>query len=328
MSETVLVTGGAGYIGSTVCDEILKTGRRVVVVDNFCHGHRAAVPKKCCVEECSIEETDRLSKIMRSYEVYAVMHFAAFIEVGESMRHPGAFFANNTMGALSVLRAMTAAGVKRLVFSSTAAVYGLPKQVPITEDQELQPTNAYGESKLMVERMLRWFEEIHSIKSARLRYFNAAGNTPERGEDHHPESHLIPLVLQAAMGQRPHISIFGTDYATPDGTCVRDYVHILDLAQAHILALEALESRGGLVYNVGSGQGFSVRQVIEAVRQVTKCSFEVKEEGRRPGDPDFLIASSEKIRRELGWKPKYDSIEEIVDSAWQWRRRHPHGYED
>lgn len=328
MSETVLVTGGAGYIGSTVCDEILKTGRRVVVVDNFCHGHRAAVPKNCLIEECSIEETERLIDIMVRYGVKAVLNFAAFIEVGESMRDPGAFFANNTMGTLSVLRAMVKAKVDRIVFSSTAAVYGNPKKVPITEDQELDPTNAYGESKLMVERMLRWFEEIHGLKSARLRYFNAAGNTPERGEDHHPESHLIPLVLQAAMGQRSHISIFGTDYNTPDGTCVRDYVHILDLAQAHILALEALEKSGNLVYNLGSGQGFSVRQVIEAVCKVTGLDFTVKEEGRRPGDPDFLIASSEKIRRELGWKPKYDSIEAIVDSAWQWRKVHPHGYED
>lgn len=328
MQETVLVTGGAGYIGSTVCAELLKTGRRVVVVDSLCRGHIKAVPSECIFEKCSIHETDRLASIMKDNQVSAVLNFAAFIEVGESMRDPGAFFANNTAGSLSVLSAMVKAGVERIVFSSTAAVYGNPARVPITEELDKNPTNAYGESKLLVERMIRWFEELHGIRAARLRYFNAAGNTDERGEDHFPETHLIPLIIQAAMGQRDHISVFGTDYPTPDGTCVRDYVHILDLASAHILALEALEKRGGLVYNLGSGSGFSVREVIETVREVSGVNFKVCEEGRRPGDPAFLVASSDKIRSELGWKPKYDNIKDIVASAWKWRMEHPNGYED
>ena len=333
--ETVLVTGGAGYIGSTVCAELLKTGREVVVVDNFCHGHRAALPEEAIVVEDDVQNTAHMTEIMRQYEVKAVLHFAAFIEAGESMRDPGLFFHNNSFGALSIMRAMVKAEVKNLIFSSTAAVYGNPLKIPITEEESLKPINAYGESKLLVERMLGWFRDIHGFKTARLRYFNAAGNTPERGEDHHPESHLIPLVLQAALGQRPHIAIFGTDYDTPDGTCVRDYVHILDLAQAHILALEALENSGSvvkgdgdLVYNLGSGHGFSVREVIEAVREVTGIDFKVVEQARRPGDPAFLTASSDKVCRELGWKPKYDNIKDLVSSAWAWKKEHPNGYED
>ena len=328
MQETVLVAGGAGYIGSTVADELVKSGRRVVVVDNLIHGHLKAIPKECIFEKCAIQDTDRLVEIMRKYDVQAVVNFAAFIEVGESMKDPGSFFANNTFGTLSILQAMVKAQVKRIVFSSTAAVYGEPDRIPITEDLSLHPENAYGESKLLVERMLAWFEKIHGVRAARLRYFNAAGATVERGEDHHPESHLIPLIIQAAMGQRPHIAIFGSDYKTFDGTCVRDYVHILDLASAHILALEALEERGNLVYNLGSGQGFSVRQVIEATKEVSGVDFAVKEMDRRPGDPAYLIASSEKIRRELGWKPKFDDIKAIVKSAWDWRSKHPQGYED
>ena len=328
MQETVLVAGGAGYIGSTVADELVKSGRRVVVVDNLIHGHLKAIPTECIFEKCAIQDTDRLVEIMRKYDVQAVVNFAAFIEVGESMKDPGSFFANNTFGTLSILQAMVKAQVKRIVFSSTAAVYGEPDRIPITEDLSLHPENAYGESKLLVERMLAWFEKIHGVRAARLRYFNAAGATVERGEDHHPESHLIPLIIQAAMGQRPHIAIFGSDYKTFDGTCVRDYVHILDLASAHILALEALEERGNLVYNLGSGQGFSVRQVIEATKEVSGVDFAVKEMDRRPGDPAYLIASSEKIRRELGWKPKFDDIKAIVKSAWDWRSKHPQGYED
>lgn len=328
MQETVLVAGGAGYIGSTVADELVKSGRRVVVVDNLIHGHLKAIPQDCIFEKCAIQDTDRLVEIMQKYDVKAVVNFAAFIEVGESMKDPGSFFANNTFGTLSILQAMVKADVKRIVFSSTAAVYGEPDRIPITEDLSLHPENAYGESKLLVERMLAWFERIHGVRSARLRYFNAAGATVERGEDHHPESHLIPLIIQAAMGQRPYIAIFGNDYKTFDGTCVRDYVHILDLASAHILALEALEERGNLVYNLGSGQGFSVRQVIEATKEVSGVDFAVKEMDRRPGDPAYLIASSEKIRRELGWKPKFDDIKAIVKSAWEWRSQHPQGYED
>lgn len=324
--ETILVTGGAGYIGSVVSAQLLERGYRVVIVDNFCHGHRAAIPAPSIVEELDIQDTERLAQVMRQYQVGAVMHFAAFIEVGESMRQPGRYFSNNTAGALSVLQAMVQAQVERFVFSSTAAVYGNPERTPITEEMELRPTNAYGESKLLVERMLPWFERIHGLRTARLRYFNASGNTPQRGEDHHPETHLIPLIMEAALGQRPQIAIYGEDYPTPDGTCIRDYVHVCDLASAHLLALEKLRECGNLLYNLGSGQGCSVRQVIEAVRQVSGRDFKVVSQERRPGDPAVLVASSAKIRRELGWKPRFESIEEIVASAWEWKVRHPQGY--
>ena len=328
MTERVLVCGGAGYIGSTVCAELLKSGRQVIVFDNFCHGHRAAVPKKCIVVEGDIRDSACLDDAIERYKPQACMDFAAFIEVGESMRDPGLFFDNNSFGTLNLLRALARHGVDKFVFSSTAAVYGEPEQVPISEDAPLNPNNAYGESKLIVERMLAWFGRIHGLRSARLRYFNAAGNTPERGEDHRPESHLIPIMMQVALGQRPHAYIFGSDYDTPDGTCVRDYVHIEDLASAHILALEALEQRTDLVYNLGNGQGFSVREIVEALRKVTGHSIPVIESERRAGDPASLVASSERIKKELGWKPKYTDIESIVASAWEWRSRHPQGYED
>lgn len=328
MAERVLVCGGAGYIGSTVCAELVKTGREVIVLDNFCHGHRQAVPKECIVAEGDLHDSAFLDRVLSTYRPQACLDFAAFIEVGESMRDPGLFFDNNSFGTLNLLRALVRHQVDKFVFSSTAAVYGEPEEVPIREDAALRPTNAYGESKLMVERMLDWFGSIHGLKSARLRYFNAAGNTPERGEDHHPESHLIPILMQVALGQRPHAYIFGSDYPTPDGTCVRDYVHIIDLASAHILALEALEERGGLVYNLGNGQGFSVREIVEALRQVTGHSVPVIESERRAGDPAALVACSDKIKRELGWKPRYTNIQDIVASAWEWRSRHPNGYED
>lgn len=326
MASTVMVTGGAGYIGSTVCAELVNTGRRVVVVDNFCKGHREAVPKQCEIVEGAVQDGALLDEVIKKYRPEACLHFAAFIEAGESMRDPGLFFRNNSFGTLSVLEALVRGGVNKFVFSSTAAVYGTPKTVPITEDFDKHPENAYGESKLLVERMLEWFGKIHGLRSARLRYFNAAGNTPERGEDHHPESHLIPILMQVALGQREKAYIFGTDYDTPDGTCIRDYVHILDLASAHILALDALETHDSLVYNLGSGQGFSVREVVEAVRKVTGHPLPVEEQDRRPGDPAILIASSDKIKQELGWKPKFDNIEAIIESAWHWRSRHPNGY--
>lgn len=326
--ETVLVTGGAGYIGSNICAELIKNNYRVVVADSLIHGHRAAVPEECAFEKLSVSDTEALAGIMHRYVVDAVVHTAAFIEAGESMHDPGSFFYNNTAGSLSVLQAMVKAGVKRIVFSSTAAVYGSPERLPITEDMPLHPENAYGESKLLVERMLAWFERIHGLRAARLRFFNASGASPERGEDHRPETHLIPLVIQAAMKKRPYISVFGSDYKTADGTCVRDYVHILDLASAHLLALEALKERGGLFYNLGSGQGFSVKEIIDTVREVSQRDFEVRMLDRRPGDPDILIASSDKIRRELGWKPRFDSIKAIVRSAWNWHIAHPDGYGD
>ena len=328
MTDAVLVCGGAGYIGSTVGAELVKTGRKVIVLDNFCHGHRQAVHPNCEVVEGDIRDSACLDMVMEKYHPQAVMHFAAFIEVGESMTDPGSFFDNNSFGALNVLRAMVRHNIDKFVFSSTAAVYGQPDVVPIDENSPLKPTNAYGESKLLVERMLEWFGKVHGVRSARLRYFNAAGNTPERGEDHHPESHLIPILMQVALGQRPHAYIFGNDYDTLDGTCVRDYVHILDLASAHILALEELEKREQLVYNLGNGKGFSVRQIVEALRQVTGHPVPVVDSARRAGDPATLVASSERIKKELGWKPRFDTIESIVESAWAWRKDHPNGYGD
>jgi UDP-glucose 4-epimerase len=257
------------------------------------------------------------------------MHFAAWIEAGESMKDPGRFFRNNTANALTLLESMIAHGVMRFVFSSTAALFGNPERTPIAEDDPLRPTNAYGESKLLVEQMLNWFHRIHGLSVARLRYFNAAGATPERGEAHSPESHLIPLVLQVAAGKRKSISIFGTDYPTHDGTCVRDYIHISDLASAHLLALNALASKSqptSLAYNLGNGKGFSVREVIDAARRITGHPIAAVESPRREGDPAVLVASSDKIRRELGWTPQYPNLESIIQSAWDWSQRNPEGY--
>lgn len=329
MSKTVLVVGGAGYIGSTVSAGLQRVGRPVVVLDDFSKGHRQALPQGCRVVEGSVHDGALLDRVMQEHRPQAVLHFAAFIEAGESMREPGRFFRNNTFGTLSLLESMVRNDVRTLVFSSTAAVYGTPGRVPITEEAPLVPTNAYGESKLMVERMLDWFGRLHGVRSASLRYFNAAGNTPERGEDHSPETHLIPILLEVALGQRPHAAIYGTDYPTPDGTCVRDYIHVQDLASAHLLALEALERPecpARLIYNLGNGQGFSVRQVVETVRRVTGHAVPVVEAPRRPGDPPMLVAASQKIRRELGWEPRFPTLEEIVATAWEWRSRHPRGY--
>jgi UDP-glucose 4-epimerase len=256
------------------------------------------------------------------------MHFAALIEAGESMKSPERFFRNNTANTLSLLEAMLCAGVQKFVFSSTAAVYGDPETSPIREEAALRPTNAYGESKLLVERMLEWMNRIHGLRYASLRYFNAAGATAELGEAHEPETHLIPLVLQAAAGARGTISIFGTDYPTSDGTCVRDYIHVSDLAEAHWLALQALQNREKLVFNLGNGTGFSVRQVIDVARRVTGRAISVTECPRRAGDPAVLVASSDKIRLELGWRPVYGSLEAIIRSAWEWHQRYPAGYKD
>jgi len=267
-----------------------------------------------------------LEGLLRSRAPDAVMHFAALIEAGESMQVPERYFRNNTASTLTLLEAMLACGPKRLVFSSTAALYGNPERTPIEETDALRPTNAYGESKLLVEQMLEWLNRIHGLRYASLRYFNAAGAEGELGEDHRPESHLIPLTLKVALGLRDHIAIFGTDYPTPDGTCVRDYIHVSDLASAHLLALEALEQRSRLIYNLGNGRGFSVREVIEEARAVTGHPIPAVESPRRIGDPEVLVASSRKIQQELGWKPQYPDLRSIVSSAWEWYRRHPNGY--
>lgn len=333
--ETYLVTGGAGFVGSTVARELVRAGHRVVVCDDLSKGHREALPPQVELVVADLSDRTALDRLLTTHRVDAVLHFAAFIEAGESMHEPERFFRNNTANTLNLLEAMLAHGVRRFVFSSTAALYGDPERTPIEETDRLAPTNAYGESKLLVERVLDWYYRLHGLRSASLRYFNAAGAPDEHGEDHSPETHLIPLVLQVALGKRATISIYGTDYPTPDGTCVRDYVHVLDLASAHLLALDALRrdehddpelKRGRLIYNLGNGQGFSVREVIDVARQVTGHAIPAIETERRAGDPAILVASSAKIRRELGWTPRFPDLEQIVSSAWGWHRARPGGY--
>jgi UDP-glucose 4-epimerase len=323
----VLVTGGAGYIGSVVAGQLLGVGHQVTIIDNLSRGHRQAVPKGAELVIGDLADREKLAALFRSHHFEAVLHFAAFIEAGESMKFPETFFRNNTANTLGVLEVMLGASVNRFVFSSTAALYGNPTRTPIQEEDALQPTNAYGESKLLVERMLEWFHRIHGLRYASLRYFNAAGAAaPDRGEAHQPESHLVPRIMKVALGQEERIELFGTDYPTPDGTCVRDYVHVSDLAEAHLLALNTLERSGRLIYNLGNGQGFSVREVIEGVRRVTGRAIPVVESPRRAGDPAVLIASSEKIRRELNWKPQFPELDAILTSAWLWHKNHPQGY--
>lgn len=322
----VFVSGGVGYIGSVVVARLLQAGHEVVVYDNLSKGKRGALSRGSKLVIGDIADASALDAALTGGGFDAVMHFAASIEAGESMQVPEKYFGNNTAGTLVLLQAVLRHKIQRFVFSSTAALYGEPKRTPIQEDDELNPTNAYGESKLLVERMLTWFNRIHGLRYASLRYFNAAGATAELGEVHEPETHLIPLILQVAQGRRAHISIFGTDYPTSDGTCIRDYIHVLDLADAHLLALEALGESSRLIYNLGNGRGFSVRQVIEAARSVTGLPIPAVESPRRPGDPAILVASSEKIIRELGWKPRHSELETIISSAWQWFQKHPQGY--
>jgi len=321
-----LVTGGAGYIGATTVQALLDVGHEALVYDNLSKGHAEAVPRGVELVEGDVGDRERLGRVLREFRPEAVLHFAASIEAGESMKAPEKYFRNNSASTLTLLEAMLARGIGKLIFSSTAALYGEPRQVPIQEDDELNPTNAYGESKLLVERMLAWMHRVHGLRYASLRYFNAAGSNGRSGEQHDPESHLIPLILQTAAGHRDHVSIFGSDYSTEDGTCVRDYVHVSDLATAHVLALGALSSRERLIYNLGSGKGFSVRQVIDSARRITGKPIEVVESPRRPGDPAVLVASSEKIRRELNWNPRYPELDAIISSAWEWMQKHPRGY--
>ena len=326
MAERVLVTGGAGYIGSVVSSQLLAKGYEVIVFDNLSHGSKNAAPDGAKLIVADTADRSALDRIFQENRIDAVMHFAAFIEAGESMQVPEKYFRNNTVNTLTLLEAMLAHRVPRLVFSSTAALYGTPDRTPIEETDPLHPTNAYGESKLLVEQMLAWFNRIHGLHYSCLRYFNAAGAAGDLGEDHVPESHLIPLTLEVALGKREYISIFGTDYPTPDGTCVRDYVHVSDLATAHILVLDALRKQDKLIYNLGTGRGFSVREVVETVRRVTGQPIPAHEVARRPGDPAVLVAASERIKRDLHWKPQFPELESIVRSAWDWRRKHPDGY--
>jgi UDP-glucose 4-epimerase len=334
----IMVTGGAGYVGGTVAQLLVQRGHHVVIVDNLCHAQRSGVPEGIEFHELDIADRPAIEALFRHASAQGasfdgVIHFAALIEAGESMKFPEAYFRNNTASTLALLEAILAAGPRRFVFSSTAAVYGEPEVVPIPENATLKPTNTYGESKLLVEYMLNWFHKIHGLRSASLRYFNVAG-APEseygngvitRGEAHEPESHLIPLILDVALGRRASIKIFGEDYPTPDGTCIRDYIHVGDLAYAHLLALEALEgpkaAEARLIYNLGNGSGFSVRQVIDAARRVTGHPIPVEVQPRRPGDPAFLIASSEKAIAELNWQPRYTQIEDILRTAWVWHQQ-------
>ena len=325
----ILVTGGAGYIGSVVTRELVQAGHQVIVYDNLRRGHRQALPGEAELCIGDVGERTALEAVFRRQTIDAVMHFAALIEVGESMKAPERYFRNNTASTLTLLEAMLENRVNRFVFSSTAALYGSPDRTPIEETDQLRPANVYGESKYLVERVLDWLEQTRGLRYASLRYFNAAGAAgPDLGEDHQPESHLIPLVLKVALGQRESIAIYGTDYPTPDGTCIRDYIHVADLASAHLLALDALGHHSRLVYNLGNGLGFSVRKVIDVARRVTGHPIPAVDSPRRPGDPATLVASSEKIRRELGWRPKFPDLESIVATAWEWHRKHPMGYDE
>ena len=327
----ILVTGGAGYIGSTVATLLQKNGHEAVIYDDLSHSRRSRIPAGIEFIEGDVSDRARLENLFKSARSAGrhfdgVMHFAALIEAGESMLRPEEFFRNNAMATLSLLEAMLSHGPRRLVFSSTAALYGEPEAIPIPETARLLPTNAYGESKLLVEQMLTWLNRIHGLRYASLRYFNVAG-APEgpdgvmAGEEHQPETHLIPLILDVAAGRRQSIRIYGDDYPTPDGTCIRDYIHVSDLADAHLLAFQVLESQDRLIYNLGNGQGFSVREVIESARRVTGHPIPAEVHPRRPGDPAVLVASSERAIRELGWKPRYTHLDEIMRTAWLWHRK-------
>ncbi|MFN2177215.1 MAG: UDP-glucose 4-epimerase GalE [Anaerolineales bacterium] len=321
----ILVTGGAGYIGSITTEQLITQGYRVVVFDNLYQGHRDAVSPEAAFIEGDLADPQALEKLFSQHRIDAVMHFASYTLVGESVNKPFLYLGDNITNGLNLLRTAVNHNVKKFILSSTANLFDNPEHMPITEDECIVPGSPYGEGKFILERMLHWLDRTQGMRFAALRYFNAAGASPTYGEDHDPETHLIPLILQVALGQREYIEIFGTDYPTPDGTCIRDYIHVIDLAQAHILALEALEN-GSRTYNLGNGKGFSILEVIETVRAVTGHPIPTVAGSRRSGDPAILIASSNKIREELGWKPRYPELEDIVQTAWQWHQQHPNGY--
>jgi UDP-glucose-4-epimerase GalE len=325
----ILVTGGAGYIGSHAVRLFLTRGHDVVVFDNLCFGHRAAVPPDRLVVG-DLADAHRLDQVLLEYRIEAVVHFAAFAYVGESVREPAKYYQNNLINTLSLLECLRRHRINRFVFSSTCATYGTPQRVPITEDEPQRPINPYGRTKLAVEGALGDYARAYGWGYAALRYFNAAGASPDGtiGEDHHPETHLIPLVIQAAMGQKPFVEIFGSDYPTPDGTCIRDYIHVDDLAEAHLLALEQLDAGKEMHYNLGTGRGYSVREVIGTVEEVSGKKVPVKEGPRRPGDPAALVAAADNVQRDLGWQPRYTELRPIVETAWNWHKNHPKGYKD
>jgi UDP-glucose 4-epimerase len=321
----VFVTGGAGYVGSVAVEELLERGYEVDVFDNLSEGHRAAIDHRATFIQGDLNDPKSISLAIQTSAPDAVMHYAANALVGESMRDPFKYFNNNVGGGLNLLKAMVENGVRRFVFSSTCATYGTPDRVPIDEGAAQRPINPYGESKLMFEKILRWFDQIHGLIFVSLRYFNVAGASERYGEHHRTETHLIPRILQVALGQAPHVEMFGSDYPTPDGTCIRDYIHVRDLAQAHILALSAPKSDA---FNLGTGGGTSVKEVIDACRKITGHKIPVEEKPRRAGDPPRLVAASDKATKDLGWKPELNSISAIVESAWNWHKRHPSGYPD
>jgi UDP-glucose 4-epimerase len=321
----ILVVGGAGYIGSVCAELLLDKGHTVSIFDNLSEGHRAAVDPRAQFVEGDLKDRQLIETTLSKQRPDAVMHFAANALVGESMLNPSKYFRNNVASGLNLLDAMVAAGVRKIIFSSTCAIFGPPEKLPIDETTPKQPINPYGESKLAFEKILRWYDQIHGVRFVVLRYFNAAGASAKFGEDHRLETHLIPNVLKVALGEKENVEVFGTDYETPDGTCIRDYIHIIDLAQAHILALGASQSD---FYNLGTGGGASVREVIDSCRKVTGRKIDVVEKPRRPGDPPRLIASSEKIKRDLGWKPQFQSLDAILESAWKWHQKFPRGYGD
>ena len=321
----VLVTGGAGYIGSVCTEQLCNRGYEVTVYDSLTRGHRSAVDPRAHFIHGRPFEPGHIANAMRTVQPETVLHFAGDILVGESMEQPGKYFRNNVACSLEFLEAARVCGVRKFIFSSTAATYGRPEQIPIPEDAPQKPVNPYGEAKLMFERILQWYQRIYGLEFVAFRYFNAAGATETHGEDHRPETHLIPNVLKVALGQRPHVEIYGTDYPTPDGTCIRDYIHVVDLVEAHILALQP-----GICgfFNLGNGDGYSVRQVIATCERVTGRSIPALERPRRAGDPPRLVASASKAMRELGWKPRFPKLEDIVATAWAWHQKYPHGYPD
>ncbi len=322
----LLVTGGAGYIGSVMTTQLLEAGHQVTVFDNLSKGHTQAVPARANFIEGDLLNEELVNSVL-TMGFDGVLHFAALSLVGESVQQPERYYRNNICGTLNLLEAMLAARVPRLVFSSTAAIYGEPEEVPIPETAVARPTNPYGGSKLAIDQMISFMSTAHDLAAVSLRYFNVAGASGQLGEDHHPETHLIPLVLAVAAGQRPEVQIYGTDYPTPDGTAIRDYIHVEDLVRAHLLALDAVREGEHRIYNLGNGMGFSVREVIETARQVTGVPIHAVEAPRRAGDPPILVASSQRIRDELGWMPQKPTLATMIGDAWKWRQTHPHGYD-